>query len=237
MIKLLEKDAPFFFPEQCIEAFDLLKDKLVNGPIMISPDWSLLFELMCDASDYSVGAVLGHRKEGYFHPIYYASRTLNSAQENYITTGKELLAVVFAFDKFRSCLVLSKTGAENVAADHLSRLERAEIGDARVIINDHFPIENLIFVKAQDDGYPSFADIANFLVDGADQIVRRCVDVEEGWRILSHCHEGPTGGHHGAILTAKKVFNSGFYWFSFFKDAHAVLKSCDRCQRVGNISS
>ncbi|XP_076943744.1 uncharacterized protein LOC143614104 [Bidens hawaiensis] len=60
-----------------------------------------------------------------------------------------------------------------------------------------------------------------------DQLVRRCVDVEEGWRILSHCHEGPTGGHHGAVLTAKKVFDSRFYWPSIFKDAHAFVKSCD----------
>ncbi|XP_076919236.1 uncharacterized protein LOC143579953 [Bidens hawaiensis] len=231
---------------------------------MIAPDWSLPFELMCDASDYAVGAVLEQRKEKHSHPIYYASRTLNSAQENYTTTEKELLDVVFLFDKFRSHLVLSKTRAENVEADHLSRLERAGIGDARVILNDHFPIENLMFVKAQDDGYPWFADIAKFLVDGslprrmyhqqkkkffvdvkfyiwddpflysidADQLVRRCVDVEEVWRILSHCHEGPTGGHHGAVLTAKKVFDSGFYWPLIFKDAHAFVKSCDRCQRI-----
>ncbi|XP_076950756.1 uncharacterized protein LOC143623815 [Bidens hawaiensis] len=163
--------------------------------------------------------------------------------------------------------IRDKKGAENVAPDHLSRHERAEIGDVGVIINDHFLIENLMFVKAQDDGYPWFADIANFLVDGflprrmshqqkkkffadvkfynwdgpflfrigADQLVRRCVDVEERWRILSHCHEGPTRGHHGVVLTAKKVFDSGFYWPSIFKDVHAFVKSCERCQRVGNI--
>ncbi|XP_076919413.1 uncharacterized protein LOC143580203 [Bidens hawaiensis] len=133
MTKLLEKDVPFVFSEQCIEAFDLLKDKLVNALIMIPPDWNLPFELMCYASDYAIGAVLVHRKEKHFHPIYYASRALNSA----------------------------------------------------------------------------------------DQLVRRCVDVEEGWQILSHCHEGPTGGHHGAVITTKKVFDSGFYLPSIFKDAHA----------------
>ena len=76
---------------------------------MQSPDWSLPFELMCDASDYIVGAVLGQRKEGKPYVIYYASRTLNSAQMNYTTTEKELLAVIFALDKFCSYLIGSPT--------------------------------------------------------------------------------------------------------------------------------
>ncbi|XP_021985186.1 uncharacterized protein LOC110881135 [Helianthus annuus] len=109
MTRLLEKDIPFVFDEECLRAFEFLKEKLVSAPILVSPDWSLPFELMCDASDYAVGAVLGQRRENHFHPIYYASKTLNDAQENYTTTEKELLAVVFAFDKFRSYLVLSKT--------------------------------------------------------------------------------------------------------------------------------
>ncbi|GJU80031.1 reverse transcriptase domain-containing protein [Tanacetum coccineum] len=79
------------------------------APIMIKPDWSLPFEVMCDASDYAVGAVLWQRIDKHFKPIYYASKTMNKAQENYTTTEKELLAVVFAFDKFRQYLVLSKT--------------------------------------------------------------------------------------------------------------------------------
>ena len=68
---------------------------------MQSPDWSLLFELMCDASDYAVGAVLGQRKDKKPYVIYYASKSLDSAQMNYSTTEKELLAIVFALDKFR----------------------------------------------------------------------------------------------------------------------------------------
>jgi hypothetical protein len=63
---------------------------------------------MCDASDYTVGAVLGQRKEGKVHAIYYASKTLNEAQVNYATTKKELLVVMFAFEKFRSYIVNSK---------------------------------------------------------------------------------------------------------------------------------
>ncbi|KAD2806207.1 hypothetical protein E3N88_39584 [Mikania micrantha] len=109
MTRLLEKDVEFKFSEECMRAFEFLKEKLVSSPILIAPDWSLPFELMCDASDFAVGAVLGQRKNKHFHPIYYASKTLDDAQENYTTTEKELLAVVYAFDKFRSYLVLSKT--------------------------------------------------------------------------------------------------------------------------------
>ncbi|GKA50401.1 reverse transcriptase domain-containing protein [Tanacetum coccineum] len=76
---------------------------------MIKPDWSLPFEVMCDASDYAVGAVLGKMIDKHFKPIHYASKIMNEAQENYKTTEKELLAVVFAFDKFCQYLVLSKT--------------------------------------------------------------------------------------------------------------------------------
>jgi hypothetical protein len=97
------------YARRVTQAFSLLKERLVNAPIMVTPDWSLPFELMCDASDYAIGTVLGQRREKHFHPIYYASKTLDDAQENYTTTEKELLAVVYAFDKFRSYLVLSKT--------------------------------------------------------------------------------------------------------------------------------
>ncbi|KAM2187666.1 hypothetical protein ACFX1X_029933 [Malus domestica] len=81
---------------------------LTSAPIIIPPDWSLHFELMCDASDYAIGAVLGQRKNKQPHVIYYASRTLNDAQLNYSTTKKELIAVVFALDKFRSYLIGTK---------------------------------------------------------------------------------------------------------------------------------
>ncbi|GJS76039.1 reverse transcriptase domain-containing protein [Tanacetum coccineum] len=109
MTQLLVKDAPFNFFEECIQAFDTLKRELTQAPIMIKPDWSLPFEIMCDASDYAVRAVLGQRIDKHFKPIHYASKIMNEAQENYNTTEKVLLAVVFAFEKFRQYLVLSKT--------------------------------------------------------------------------------------------------------------------------------
>jgi hypothetical protein len=89
-------------------AFNTLKKLLTSTPIMMAPDWSLAFELMCDASDFALGAVLGQRINKVPHAIYYASRTLNDAQLNYSTTEKELLAVIFALEKVRSYLIGSK---------------------------------------------------------------------------------------------------------------------------------
>ncbi|GJY62879.1 reverse transcriptase domain-containing protein [Tanacetum coccineum] len=163
MTHLLEKETPFIFSKECIEAFETLKMKLTQAPILVAPDWDLPFEISVMASDFAVGAVLGQRKTKHFQPIHYASKTMTEAQAHYTTTEKELLAVVYAFEKFRPYLVLSKSivytdhsalkylfakqdakprllrwilllqefdveirdkkGAENIAADHLSRLE------------------------------------------------------------------------------------------------------------------
>ncbi|GKA74458.1 reverse transcriptase domain-containing protein [Tanacetum coccineum] len=136
---LLEKDTPFVFSQDCINAFETLKKKLTEAPILVFPDWNLPFELMCDASDFAIGAVLGN-------------------DDPYL---------------FRIC---------------------------------------------------------------ADQIIRRCVHGHEALEILKACHEGPTGGHHSANLTARKVFDASFFWPTIYRDAHSMIKSCDTCQRQGKIS-
>ncbi|GKA77943.1 reverse transcriptase domain-containing protein [Tanacetum coccineum] len=105
---LLEEDTPFEFDDECQKAFELLKEKLTCALVIVSPNWNLPFELMCDASDFAVGAVLGQKDGKKFHPIYFASMTLNPAQQKYTITEKELMAVVFAFDKLKSYLILSK---------------------------------------------------------------------------------------------------------------------------------
>ncbi|GKF14135.1 putative nucleotidyltransferase, ribonuclease H [Tanacetum coccineum] len=264
---------------------------------------------MCDASDYAVGAVLGQKSGKYFQPIYYASKTMTEAQENYTTTEKELLAVVFAFDKFRQYLILSKTfvytdhsalrylfskqdakhrlirwvlllqefdieirdkkGAENIAADHLSRLENHETKEVnKVEIDDRFLDESIM---KMDFGLeePWFTDFANYLVRKelpsgmtiqekkkffsdlkyyfwddphlfkvcADEIILRCVFGQEAKQILHHCHHGPASGHPRANVTARKVFKCVFYWPTVYKDAHEFVKTCDACQRAGNIST
>ncbi|GKD60966.1 reverse transcriptase domain-containing protein [Tanacetum coccineum] len=183
-------------------SFEILKKKLTEAHILVSPNWDLPFEIMCDASDFAIGAVLRQRKEKHFQPIHYASKTLSDAQTHYTTTEKELLVLVYAFEKFWSYLVLSKT----------------------IVYTDHSALKYL-FVK--QDVKPRIC---------ADQIIRRCVDGQEATDILQACHHGPTEGHHGPNYTAKKVFDSGFFWPTIYLDAHDLVTHCDSCQRQEKIS-
>ena len=101
LCRLLEKDTKFYFDESCQNSFKEIKSRLAEAPIMEKPYWNREFEIMCDASDFAMGAVLGQKDEKVFKAIYYASKTFNEAQENYSTTEKEMLAIVFACEKFR----------------------------------------------------------------------------------------------------------------------------------------
>nr|GEX27047.1 reverse transcriptase domain-containing protein [Tanacetum cinerariifolium] len=148
MTRLIEKDTPFHFSKECVEAFQTLKRKLTEAPILIAPKWGMPFELMCDASDFAIGAVLGRRQEKHFRPIHYASKTMTKAESNYTTTEKEMLAVV----------------AENLAADHLSRLENPHqnVLDPKEI-NESFPLETFNLVSTRgNSSTPWFADFANY---------------------------------------------------------------------------
>ncbi|GJZ16578.1 reverse transcriptase domain-containing protein [Tanacetum coccineum] len=159
-------------------------------------------------------------------------------------------------------------GAENLAADHLSRLENPHQDKLEnKEINEAFPLETLGSVALQDQSTPWFADFANyhagkFVIKGMTsqqknkffkdvkhyfwddpflfkilvQVIRRCVSGQEALDILKACHSGPTGGHYGANYTARKVFDSGFYWPTIYKDAHDFVTRCDICQRQGKIT-
>ncbi|KAM1432438.1 hypothetical protein ACFXTO_014971 [Malus domestica] len=303
LCRLLKKDVAFDFNKECTASFKQLKELLTTAPIIVPPDWNLPFELMCDASDYALGAVLGQRKGKRPHVIYYASRTLNDAQLNYSTTKKELLAIVFALDKFRSYLIGTKVivftdhaalkyllskkeakprlirwilllqefdieiqdkkGSENVVANHLSCMMHNE---ESLPIAETFPDEQLMSIKVSE---PWYADLVNFLVSKQipstftrhqrdklrndtrfyvwddpylwkycpDQIIRRCVHDFEFHSILSFCHTYACGGHFGTQRTALKVLQCGFYLPSIFKDARIFCLTCDKCQRIGNISA
>nr|GEX67929.1 DNA-directed DNA polymerase [Tanacetum cinerariifolium] len=205
------------------------------------------FKLMCDASDFAVGAILGQRIEKHFRPIHYASKMMTEAESNYTTTWKEMLPVVYAFEKLCSYLILNKSivytdhsalkylfakkdakarllrwifllqefdfkvidtkGAENYAAGHLSCLENPyeNVFDPKKI-NEFFPLETIIKLSHHDQS-------------------------QEAVDIITACHSGPTGEHYGANYTAKKVFDSGFYWPTIYKDAFELVKNCDSCQR------
>nr|GEW78952.1 reverse transcriptase domain-containing protein [Tanacetum cinerariifolium] len=265
MTHLLEKNLPFIFSNECIQAFRTLKEKLTEAPILIAPNWDQPFKLMCDASNYAIGADLGKRVEKHFWPIHYASKTMNQAKTNYTTTEKEMLAVVYTFEKFCSYLIMNKSvvytdhsalkylfarkdakvrllhwilllqefdfkvidtkGAENYAADHLSRLENLyeNVFDPKEI-NETFPLESLNKIAHQD---PRPIPIKYFdVVWLAKKLLTFSIA----------CHSGPTEGHYGANYTAKKVFDSGFYWPTIYKDAFELVKRCDSCQRQGKIS-
>ncbi|XP_021715734.1 uncharacterized protein LOC110683650 [Chenopodium quinoa] len=160
---LLQKDVEFIFDDKCLKAFDKLKKALISTPIVQAPRWDLPFELMCDASDWAIGGVLGQRVEKKLHVIYYMSKTLNGAQKNYTTTEKEFLAIVHSFEKFRCYLLGSKTivftdhatlkdkkGAENVVADHLSRLEGDHIHDDGSPIKDRMLDDFLYSIEVKE---------------------------------------------------------------------------------------
>ena len=273
---------------------------------MAALDWDQEFEVMCDASDFAMGAVLGQRKEKIFRAIYYVSRTFNEAQENYYTTEKKILAIVFSCEKFRPYILGShvivhtdhaaikylmskkeakprlirwllllqefdleikdKKGCDNVIADHLSRVEQNETEKEEAELTENFPDEQLFKVSFQ---IPWYADIVNYLAcgvvpqefsyqqkrklrtdsiyyirddpllfkRGADMIIRRCVPKSEQCQILNECHASPYGGHFSGERTAHKILQSGFYWPTIFRDCAEWVKLCDRCQKIGNISS
>ncbi|GJU54962.1 reverse transcriptase domain-containing protein [Tanacetum coccineum] len=265
---LLEKDTPFVFSQDCINAFETLKKKLTEAPILVVPDWNLPFELMCDASDYAIGAVLGQLLTTFVlsKSIVYTDHSALKYLMNKQDAKPRLLRWVLLLQEF-DITILDKKGSENLAADHLSRLENPhkDVLENKDI-NEHFPLETLRVIS--NGSTPWFADFANyhagnFLVKGmttqqkrkffkdvkhyfwddpylfrtcADQIIRRCVFGQEALEILKACHEGPTGGHHSANITARKVFDAGFFWPTIYKDAYELIKSCDACQRQGKIS-
>nr|GEV44948.1 retroelement Pol polyprotein-like [Tanacetum cinerariifolium] len=208
--------------------------------------WDQPFELMCDASDYAIGAVLGQKVEKHFRPIHYARKTMNQAEMNYPTTEKEMLAVVYAYEKFRSYLIMNKSivytdhsalkylfakkdakarllrwilllqefdfkvidtkGDENYAADHLSRLEN--------------PYENVFDPKEINETFP---------LESLNKISHQ--DPSTSWFAdFANYHAGKF------IIKAKKVFDSGFYWPTIYKDAFELVKHCDSYQHQGKIS-
>ena len=305
LCRLLEKDTKFHFDESCQKAFEEIKFRLVEAPITVKPDWNKEFEIMCDASDFAMGAVLGQIDEKVFKAIYYASKTFNEAQENYSTTEKVMLAIVFACEKFRPYILGSHVihtdhaaikylmakkeakprlirwvlllqefdleikdnkGSDNVIADHLSRIERNKAEEEETRLKENFPDEQLFQLSFK---MPWYADIVNYLAcgvvpsefsyqqkrklrtdsryyiwddpllfkRGADMIIRRCVPESEQSRIMNECHASPYGGHFSRERTAHKILQTGFYWPTVLRDCTEWVKLCDRCQKIGNISS
>ncbi|GJS72733.1 reverse transcriptase domain-containing protein [Tanacetum coccineum] len=247
MTKLIEKESVFDFNEECIKAFKTLKEKLRNAPIMVSPDWSQLFKLMCDASDFAVGAVLGKRDGKHFRPIHFASKTLRNAQQNYTVTKKELLVVDFAFDKFRSYLILSKT---IVFTDHSTIIYLFTKQDAKprlihwILLLQEFDIEIKNKKGAENVVVDHLSRLKNLnLTKLRDEDINDNFHDETLMNILSKDEEIPWFADFANYLgtlwsftTTKKVFDASFYWPNIFKEAHTLAQNCDICQRSGSLS-
>ncbi|KAK1603643.1 hypothetical protein QYE76_027316, partial [Lolium multiflorum] len=257
LTNLLQKDVPFVFDDDCKEAFETLKKALTTAPIVEPPDWNLPFEIMCDASDFAVGAVLGQRVNKKLNVIHYASKTLDAAQRNYATTEKELLAVVFACDKFRSYIVDSKV---TIHTDHAAIRYLMQKKDAKprlirwVLLLQEFDLhivdrkgadnlsrlENIAYDPVPvNDSFPNEQLAAiKYLPPtfSAQQRRKFFYDLRHYFWDDPHLYKEGVDGHHAGERTAQKVLQSGFYWPTLFKDARKFILSCDECQRVGNIS-
>nr|GEZ57824.1 reverse transcriptase domain-containing protein [Tanacetum cinerariifolium] len=210
--------------------------KLTEAPILIAPDWDLPFELMCDASDFAIGAVLGKHQEKHFRHIHYASKTMTEAESNYTTTEKEMLAVMYAFEKFWSYLIMNKS---IVYMDHyaLKYLFAKKYSKARLL---RWVLLLQEFTFKVPHGLPTLQTTIRGISLSREcrpnQVIRRCVHGQEAIDILKACHYRPTGGYHDPNYTAKKVFDSGFYWPTIYRDAQDLVKTCDFYQRQGKIS-
>nr|GFA50504.1 reverse transcriptase domain-containing protein [Tanacetum cinerariifolium] len=192
MTCLLEKDTLFLFSKECVEAFQTLKRKLTEAPILIAPDWDMPFELMCDASDLLL-VVLDPKEINESFPL----ETLNLV----FTRGNSSTPWFADFANYHAGNFVVK----GMSSQHKNKF---------------------------------FKDVKHYFWDDpflfkicVDQVIRRCVHGQEAIDILKACHYGPTGGHHGPNYTAKKVFDSGFYWPTIYHDAQDLVKNCDVCQR------
>ncbi|GJW36882.1 reverse transcriptase domain-containing protein [Tanacetum coccineum] len=226
MTHLLEKETPFIFSKECIEAFETLKMKLTQAPILVAPDWDLPFEIMCDASDFAVGAVLGQLYAfEKFRPYLVLSKSIvytDHSALKYLLAKQDakprLLWWILLLQEF-DVVIRDKKGAENLAADHLSRLENPHQSELeKKEITETFPLETLGMVTFRgDDNAPWFADFANYhagilctlqgkLLTKSSKLAKWTTD--EALR----CH-----------YTAKKIVDSGFIGHRSTKDAHDLV--------------
>ncbi|XP_060190585.1 uncharacterized protein LOC132619821 [Lycium barbarum] len=239
-------EAKFKFDEKYRKAFDELKEHLTSALIIISPDWSLPFELMCDASGFSIGVVLGSKVVVYTGHV--ALRYLMAKKEE----KPRLIRWVLLLQEFYF-KVKNRKGSENQAADRLSLLEEARGPSEELDIDDAFLDKRVLAVSFKVA--PWYADIANFLVTGiipdeikayqkkkkflrdscqyyweepylfltcADNIIRCCVLESEVMEILKAFHDAPDKGHHSGTRTAAKVLECGYYWPTLFHDANLL---------------
>ncbi|GJX25035.1 reverse transcriptase domain-containing protein [Tanacetum coccineum] len=166
--KLLEKDTPFEFDDECQKAFELLKEKLICAPVIVSPNWNLPFELMCDASDFA---------------------SSNDSEVNDNFPGETLMEINTKdepwFENFAKYLV------DDIIPKGMTYQQKKKLFSD---LKHYFWEEPYLFIVCSDG------------------MIKRYISGPETQTILDQCHHGPTSGHYGPNVTAKKVLDSGFYW-------------------------
>ncbi|KAG8486107.1 hypothetical protein CXB51_019468 [Gossypium anomalum] len=193
----LTSDMTFKFDDECLSAFKDLKSQLVTAPIIVTPDWDLPFELICDASDFTIGAVMGQRRNKEMFPDERILKVSHVHNTSWFADIANYLAC--------SLMPIDKTYQQR----------RKFLHDVKY----YFWEEPYLFKRC------------------ADQMIRRCVAEDEVQKILYHCHSTPSRGQFRGTRTAAKVLQARFFWPTLFKDAYAYVKSCDRCQRVENVTN
>ncbi|XP_022864670.1 uncharacterized protein LOC111384595, partial [Olea europaea var. sylvestris] len=214
LCNLLMKEVSFEFDEECLITFNSLKEKLTIAPVIVSPDWDLPFELMCDVSDHA------------------------DAKPRLI----RWILLLQEFDiEIKDKKGSENVIADHLS--RLERDEPEMSVDINEIFPDEqiFGVEivpwyadtvNYLAKSIPPLDYSSHQRKKR----GPDQIIRRCIPKDEVPEILEHCHSSAYVGHFEASKTAAKILQSSFYWPTLFKDTFEYVKRCDKCQRTGNIS-
>ncbi|XP_047181152.1 uncharacterized protein LOC124847653, partial [Vigna umbellata] len=208
---LLVKDTPFEMNDECLKAFDFLKNKMISASIIIAPKWNKDFELMCDASDYDIGVFdveICDKKGGENLIVDHLSRLINDK----VTSKEKEIQESFSDETF------------------LHIQQRPWFDDMT-----NFKIVGLIPENFKCQQKKFLHDAKQFIWDdpflfkiGADNLLRRCVTNEEAAEILWHYHNSPYGRHFNGERTIAKVLQSEFYWPTLFKDAHNHARKCDK---------
>ncbi|XP_073153374.1 uncharacterized protein [Henckelia pumila] len=213
MCKLLQKDVTFEFNESCKTTFDKLKGSLTSAPIIQPPDWTKPFEIMCDASDYAIGADkrgTENRVADHLSRLVHVEEELKLREE---FPDEQLFSVSTELPWYANIVNYLVT---NGFPSEFSKAQKYKVrSDAKYYVWDDLYLWNHC----------------------TDQVIRRCVSASEVIPILTFCHSYAYGGHFGAKRTARKILDCGFFWPSIFRDAYMFCKSCAQCQKTGKLHS
>lgn len=246
LTKLTKKTEQFVWTAEQQNAFDNLKEKLMTAPVLKYPDFSEEFIVTTDASDYAIGAVLSQGKVGSDRLIVYASRVLTRAEQNYNTTEKELLAVVWAVKHFRPYVYGTKF---KIVTDHKPLVWLFSINDpGSRLIRWRLKLEEYdyeIIHKAGRANANADALSRNAIRDEADTKGEQAICViekdassediqtyteDEKKQIIYEYHDAPIGGHQGVERTIKRI-RLTHNWPGLTKDIEKYISKCELCQK------